>query len=315
MNAMVRNVLLSLGVAMVLTATGLAFVLSPEDAKSHVPRQQTVAVLVAAMPVEAGQRIDKVQIGWRAVPADKVPDGALRRDGKAELELIGAIAQRNLTLGELFTAQSFVKVPAARTLATSLNPGWRAITISADASQTAAGMLLPNDRVDLLIATIKDEGSTPKITLPFAKMGGPSLAGGGTVVANVRVIAINGLMAPSDPASGIVDDSAKSGGTITLEVPSEQVGPIFSAASNGQLVIALRSRLDNAGPPARIEPASGGRSAGAGKLRNGGAAVVASPAIPSGGDPASALLPGSSLSEPALSGVEIIRGAGSPRGK
>ncbi len=203
----------------------------------------------------AGQRLTKSDIAWQDVAVDQVPTGALLRDSRAELELVGAVVQRNLVSGELLSEQNVAKMPSVRTLAGSLNPGWRAITIPADASQTSAGMLLPNDRVDLLLATAKDEAAnTPKIALPFVKTAGPALSGAGTVISNVRVIAINGLMAPSDPASSIVDQSAKSGGTITLEVPVEQVALIFSAISNGQLVVSLRSRLDTFAAPAKIEP-------------------------------------------------------------
>ena len=263
MNLVFRNALIVLGVAIVLTAAGLGVLLSQEAAPAEATKVQARQVLIAARPIEAGQRLIKTDIAWQDVAPDKVPTGALMRDGRTELELVGAIVQRNLASGELLVDQALVKTPTVRTLAGSLNPGWRAITIAADASQTAAGMILPNDRVDLLLAAPKDDGmNTPKIALPFVKTAGPALSGEGTIISNVRVIAINGLMAPSDPASSIVDESAKGGGTITLEVPVEQVALIFSAVSNGQLVVSLRSRLDNISSPSKIEPA---RPASAGK--------------------------------------------------
>lgn len=255
MNVVFRNALIVLGVAIVLTAAGLGVLLSREAGPVEAAKVQMRQVLVVTRPIEAGQRLSKPDIGWQDIEADKVPAGALLKDGRTELELVGAILMRNLIAGELLSEQFITKTPSVSTLAGSLNPGWRAITIPADASQTAAGMLLPNDRVDLLLAMAKEEAAgTPQIAVPFIKTAGPALSGEGVVISNVRVIAINGLMAKSDPASSIVDSSAKSGGTITLEVPVEQVALIFSAISSGQLIISLRSRLEALTAPAKIEP-------------------------------------------------------------
>lgn len=305
MNVVFRNALIVLGVAIILTAAGLGVLLSREAAPAENVPVQTRQVFVAARPIEAGERLAKSDIAWRDVAPDKVPAGALLRDGQAELELIGAIVQRNLIKGELLSEQALVKTTASvRTLAGSLNPGWRAITIPADASQTAAGMLLPNDRVDLLLATAKDDGAnTPKIALPFVKSAGPALSGDGTVISNVRVIAINGLMAPTDPASNLVDQSAKSGGTITLEVPVEQVALIFSALSNGQLVVSLRSRLDTFTAPAKIGPVG----ATASNKPRGRQTVKA---VRTGGRPAPANFDVSSVPQ-----TVVIRGGGSSGGQ
>lgn len=305
MNLVFRNALIVLGVAIILTAAGLGVLLSQEAAPPEVEKAQVRQVLVAARPIEAGQRVTKPDIAWRDVAPDKLPSGALLRDGKTELELVGSIAQRNLAEGELLFEQALAKTPTVRTLAGSLNPGWRAITIAADASQTAAGMIMPNDRVDLLLAAPKDDGAgAPKVALPFMKSAGPALSGTGAIISNVRVIAINGLMAPSNPASSIVDDSAKSGGTITLEVPVEQVAPIFAAASNGQVVVSLRGRLDNLSPPAKIESE---RSANAGKksrpaAKAGGASIPRRPAA-------------GSADVSLVSPVTVIRGGGSSGGQ
>ena len=168
MNVVFRNALIVLGVAIVLTAAGLGVLLSREAGPVEAAKVQMRQVLVVTRPIEAGQRLSKPDIGWQDIEADKVPAGALLKDGRTELELVGAILMRNLIAGELLSEQFITKTPSVSTLAGSLNPGWRAITIPADASQTAAGMLLPNDRVDLLLAMAKEEAAgTPQIAVPF----------------------------------------------------------------------------------------------------------------------------------------------------
>lgn len=243
MSRLLRNILVVLGLTIALTSIALGLILAKEEPTKPVEQPRTVTVMVAARQIQAGRRIEKADLGWQQVAPGSVPSGAFAKPGQSEINAVGSIALRNLAAGELIAQQYLAPAPAEDTLAGNLNPGWRAVTLTADASQTAAGMLLPNDKVDLILAA----GSlAPTPLVPGQPSAAPTQAPA-SVISNIRVIAINGAMrAKTD--SGLTD--AKSGGTVTLEVRPEDVAAILSAASGGRLGIAMRSRLDGAAPTA-----------------------------------------------------------------
>lgn len=242
MSRLLRNILVVLGLTIALTSTALGLILAKEEPAKPVEQPRTVAVMVAARPIQAGQRIEKADLGWQQIAPGSVPSGAFAKPSQSEINAVGSIALRNLAAGELIAQQYLAPAPAEDSLAGNLNPGWRAVTLTADASQTAAGMLLPNDKVDLILAA---NSLAPAPLVP----GQPSAASTqapASLISNIRVIAINGAMRPKTD-SGLTD--AKAGGTVTLEVRPEDVAAILSAASAGRLGVALRSRFDGAALP------------------------------------------------------------------
>ncbi|MEN9684053.1 MAG: hypothetical protein RLZZ427_1804 [Pseudomonadota bacterium] len=318
MNRLLRNVLLVLGLAIVLTAGALALVFTPPKPAAVVAQERTAVIMVAARPVLAGSRIEKADIGWQEINRAVVPAGAIERGGNGAIDVVGAIALRNLAAGEAVSDTAYAKAPAAVTLAASLNPGWRAVTITADVAHTAAGMLLPNDRIDLLLASPSGQSTSVAVNLPFAKSGGGTALGTAAMtITNVRVIAINGAMQPKDGGAAVMDHGADAGGTLTLEVRPDQVAPILTAATAGQLAVAARSRFDTAGPRALADKVAA-TTVPAGAVA-GAAAAAASPAPapaprrvrkPGMGNPGIGN-PGASAGNGAA--VIIIRGGGSQR--
>lgn len=243
MNRLLRNILVVLGLTIALTSTALGLILTKDEQAKPVQKPKAITVMIAARQIQAGHRIEKADLGWQQVAPGSVPSGALARPGQSEINAVGSIALRNLAAGELITQQYLAPAPSGDSLAGNLNPGWRAVTLTADASQTAAGMLLPNDKVDLILAG----GSLAPAPLVPGQPAGAATDAPARVISNIRVIAINGAMRPKTD-SGVTD--AKSGGTVTLEVRPEDVAAILSAASGGRLGIAMRSRFDSAAPTA-----------------------------------------------------------------
>ena len=281
MSRYLRTLLIVLGMTILLTAAGLALVLSSNEAPASTKVETRVAVMVAARPIVAGNRITSADIGWEDVERSAVPAGALERSSTSEAGVVGTLALRNLVPGELLTEKLFGRAPDAATLAASLNPGWRAVTITATAAQTSAGLLLPNDRVDLLLSSAPAEGGQVTVALPFTQSNGSALGVTTAVITNVRIIAMNGSTKAEDGDKDMAKSDAEDGGTITLEVLPEQVGMVLSAATSGQIAISLRSRLDAKGaaaqlvippaPPVRKAPSAapglGGSSAEAKRAR------------------------------------------------
>lgn len=243
MNRLLRNVLVVLGLTIALTSTALGLFLANEEPVKPVEQPKAITVMIAARQIQAGHRIEKADLGWQQVAPGSVPSGAFAKPSQSEINAVGSIALRNLAAGELIAQQYLAPAPAEDTLAGNLNPGWRAVTLTADASQTAAGMLLPNDKVDLILAA----NSLAPAPLVPGQPSDTSTQASASLISNIRVIAINGAMRPKTE-SGLTD--AKAGGTVTLEVRPQDVAAILSAASAGRLGIALRSRFDGTAPTA-----------------------------------------------------------------
>lgn len=251
MSRHLRYILIALGLTIFLTASGLALLLSPSEKPAPSIANRSASILVAARFISAGSRITSADIAWQEVPNSALPSTALERSRNAEAQVVGAVALRNLAPGEMLTEKLFARMPDAATLATSLNPGWRAVTITATAAQTLAGMLLPNDRVDLLISSGGGAGPQVSLSLPFSQSNGAALGTTTAIITNVRVIAINGST-KAEESEDMSKSGAESGGTLTLEVLPDQVSTVLSAATSGQIAISLRSRLDSNGPPAQL---------------------------------------------------------------
>lgn len=290
--------MLALGMAMLLTTAGLTALLSLETHPTSAKVETKNYVMIAVRTISAGDRITRDDIGWQETEDPVVPAGALRRADSSEAEVVGAIARRNLIPGELLSERDFARAPDAVTLAASLNPGWRAVTVNATAAQTAAGMLLPNDRVDLLLSSAPAESGQVTVALPFTQSNGTALGVTTAIITNVRVIAVNGSTKAEEGDKDMTKSDSEDGGTVTLEVLPEQVGMVLSAATSGQIAISLRSRLDAKGPPAQL---------------------VIPPAPPIKPAPAGGPTPGDPLALPATparpaSSVTIIRGGAAQTG-
>ena len=237
----------SLGVATALTAGTLGYVLVEDEPTIAVPVAKSDAILIARQPIQAGARITQLDLEWQSIPAQENAPDSILRSRQAVSEIIGSTALRNIVAGETIRKGAVSPPAASKTVAASLNPGWRAVTVTANVAQ-ASGVLRANDRVDLLLGS--EGGASPAVVGP---MGAPltalqSASGDQPMLpertfANVRVIAINGSIGAD--ASSKDDEASPSAITsISFEVLPAQVGPIMAAASAGQMIIALRSPLE-----------------------------------------------------------------------
>lgn len=237
----------ALGVATALTAATIGFILSEDNPVVSAPVSKSDSILVARQPIQAGARIAESDLEWRSVPAGTDLSDAVRRSQQSDSEVVGAIAQRSMISGEVIRKGTISAQPAPRTVAASLNPGWRAVTITADAAQ-ATGLLNPNDRVDLYLGgrgSAQPNASGP-MAAPISTL--QSTNAGERVLTqqsltNVRVIAINGSISAGPPAKG-GEPNQRVISSISFEVLPMHVRPIITAADAGQLVVALRSPLE-----------------------------------------------------------------------
>jgi pilus assembly protein CpaB len=213
-----RNVLLALGGVLVLVGAGL-FIAWFSQMRSRpvavVERsvESRPAVLVAARTIALGTLLRKEDIAWKDVMPGEVRPGYLMRGQVSEAEFLGAISRRNFAQDEPLIASEFVKPGDRQFLAAVLKPGSRAISIFVDAAQSAAGMALPGDRVDVILTQSFGEQATDPGRKTVSE----------TMLRDVRVIAIDQSLTPSTNVAAAISTEARIPKTVTLELGKFQL--------------------------------------------------------------------------------------------
>ncbi len=245
MTPMLRNLLFGIG-ALALVAGIIVAVLwlrSSSTTRAPVVIDTTAAVIVAARPIAAGSLLRPTDMIWRRLPNALPPGDSFVRGVNSPAELVGSLARRNIAAGEILVPAALLRPMERGFLAATLVPGYRAMTINADARQSASGLVLPGDRVDVIL--IQDLADTS----PAFK------AVGETVLTNARVIATGRLMAPKPPPPAAklgeaLNTDTTIPQTITLEVLPNDARRLLVAGDLGKLELVLRP----IGEPASLLP-------------------------------------------------------------
>lgn len=175
---------------------------------------ELVDVVTAVQDLPSGTRLDRPMLQSRAIPLVYVHDKAVRLGDLSTL--IGQVIQYAVKAGEplLWTT---VGSPHGRGLSGVVLKGERAVTLAVDEMAGVAGMVQPNDHVDIL-GTFHE-----RTTL---------------LLQNVLVLATGGLV--SDPTR------AEGGGytSITVSVSPEAAALLVYGQAQGRLTLLLRHTLD-----------------------------------------------------------------------
>lgn len=192
---LVRNLLLAIGILSLLAGLTLSVVWLSQIGSPTAERPEMVrqSILVASRAVPSGTLLRPEDIGWKEVAAKDIRPGNLVRGQVSETEFIGAIVRREFATGEPLIVSEMVRPNERQFLAAAIKPGSRAVSIAVDAPQSAAGLILPGDQVDVIL------------TQNFADTGtgiDPALRSvAETVLRDVRVIAIDQNLTTARPAS------------------------------------------------------------------------------------------------------------------
>jgi pilus assembly protein CpaB len=233
-----RNVLLIIGGLCILLGLALGFIWikSPETpleaAKAAEPPPARTAILTAAHPIPSGTLLQAGDTVWKEVGLDEARPENIVRGQVSETEFLGAIARRDFLEGESLTPNGFLKLSDRRFLAAVLKPGSRAISIAVDAAQSASGLILPGNHVDVIL-TQNLGGSSGD-----AKRGTVAE----TILRDVRVIAVDQALnqQPKTPSDSPVFTEVRLPKTVTLELSERQAEMVFVALQLGSLQLAVR---------------------------------------------------------------------------
>ncbi|QCI69182.1 Flp pilus assembly protein CpaB [Phreatobacter stygius] len=232
-------------IAVALGAGGLAAMLmggrrapAPvvQQTVAPAPEMRTVDVLVASVDVPMGKVLLPSDIQWRRWPEEAGSDNfVVRRSGNngqaAMDEAIGSIARTSFVQGEPIRPAKLIK-GGRGFMSAILAPGMRAIAAPIDDPSRGAGaFILPNDRVDVILARRNGTAAAQAEGMSHTSS---------TVLRNVRVLAVDQVVEERNGEKTIV------GRTATLELTPVQAETLALARELGTLSLALRSLADSA---------------------------------------------------------------------
>ena len=244
----VRNLLLVIGALCLLGGLALSVVWYNQTAGgvAEAPRPANQAVLVASRAMPTGTLLRPGDIRWKEVGTGQIGPGNLLRGQVSEGEFVGAVTRRPFAADAPIVASDLVKPNERQFLSAVLKPGTRAASISVDAPQSVAGLVLPGDRVDVIL--------TQSLTEPGGDVARKTVAE--TVLRDVRVIAVDQSLSttnkpPAAAKSGVFATESRIPKTVTFELTDRQAERLFVAAQLGRLHLSVRPL--EAGPMAQAD--------------------------------------------------------------
>jgi pilus assembly protein CpaB len=184
----------------------------------------TVPVVVAAKPIDRGVSLTPELLKVVRYPADASPPDAFQN--VAQLtgpNQAGRLALRSMSLNEPLLASKISGPGGKLTLATTVNPGMRAVSLGSNDIAGVAGFVLPGDKVDILFTR--------------------GVEGGGTIV---QALAQDVLVLGIDQSANDESDKPAVARAVTVEVTPQQAAVITLARSVGQMSLTLRHVADDA---------------------------------------------------------------------
>ncbi|MFJ5366002.1 Flp pilus assembly protein CpaB [Pectobacterium punjabense] len=226
-----------------------------------VQAPEKTAILVAAKDLHPGDFIDSASLRWQVTEEPVSRTFNFVRGKDSQSLLFGATLRETVTEGSALTSNVLVKPNEPGFVAAVLHKGMRAISVPTSAVASNAGLVTPNDRVDVILSMKRDDQSE----LPASRnqpVVMPLLASQ-TIIRDLRVLALNEKTdSPVYPRADVAEDGAaldataktresaagaraRSGSTtyqtVTLEVTPQQAEALAVAKELGILHLALRS--------------------------------------------------------------------------
>ncbi|MBI2254469.1 MAG: Flp pilus assembly protein CpaB [Proteobacteria bacterium] len=238
-------IVVALGAAILTAFLATRFLASVQQQQPVQTAEQAVVtgveeVLVAARDIKPGEVLVDTDFRWEQWPKAAIDPRFTLKGASGEDPLAGfrdTMARRSIMTGEPIAVSSIVKRGDAGVTSAVLAPGMRSVTIDVSPRSGAAGLILPNDHVDIfLVSNIRDMARVPE------DVGRDILSQTAVeaIMRDIKVIAINqNLTRPEGPGAGI------NAQTVTMEVTSEQAQKVLVASQMGQIVLALRSWARN----------------------------------------------------------------------
>ncbi len=210
-----------------MASIGITQVMARRDKGPAGPPGQTQPVFVAMTDVGLGDILTSQNLKIEQWPKDKVPAGTVSRLEDIE----GRRTRTKLYAGEPILDKKLLGKGASEQGATALIPrGYRVVTVKVDLVSGGSSMILPGDRVDVMVHLFKDRSRDIQETVTK------------TILQDIKIFAVNdvlGLDGDSETGQSI---AAK---TISLLVTPVQAAKVTLACQLGKVQLVMRSPEDD----------------------------------------------------------------------
>ena len=209
---------------------------APRPVEVYAPR-----TALSAGSIIVPEHLEAIAIGGGALTPEMIEAG----DAGQKI-LVGSVARHPLPMGVPIARSATVQPGERGFLAAVLPKGKRAISIPVSEITGVSGLLLPGDRVDLIL-TYSISGDLIE--------SGRDIRASETIMANLRVLALDQrLNAPGPPKPGEpATPPPPMARTATLEATPQQAEMITLATTLGDLSLVLNSVRDGGEPDAEDE--------------------------------------------------------------
>ncbi|MBT8138048.1 MAG: Flp pilus assembly protein CpaB [Gammaproteobacteria bacterium] len=184
-------------------------------------------VVVAAMEIPYGTKVEDRHLRYISMPPDSAPDGS-----SGDLNAFaGKVSTRTTLRGEILLQDRFAEHLSGSTLSAIVSPNMRAVTIRVDDVVGVAGFLLPGNRVDIVASRKIKQRAVADI-----------------ILSDLKVLAVDQTTSTDKNEPIIVR-------AVTLEMTPEQAVELVKARQEGKIQLTLRNPLDDSihlvqsGPP------------------------------------------------------------------
>jgi pilus assembly protein CpaB len=198
---------------------------------------ETQPIFVAMTDIGMGDLLTSQVLKLEQWPKDKVPAGAISKIEDVE----GRRSRARLYPNEPILEDKLLGKGASQQGASALIPkDYRLATVKVDAVSGSGSLILPGDRVDVMIYLVRepDKGINETVTR--------------TILQDVKVFAVNDVVIMEKDKDGNKSIAAK---TISLLVTPEQAAKIDMASHMGSINLVMRSPDDDKqGPNVEARP-------------------------------------------------------------
>ncbi len=244
-----RILLMITACVMLIGGAGAFYLMSDPETKTQLPAfvsapaqvvPEKVNVYVPAGAISAGVILKPEHLSRVSLEPMDVSDEMIEADPEGQALLLGSVARQTLAKGVPIARSAVVQPGDRGFLAAVLPKGKRAISIAISETGGISGLVLPGDRVDLIL-TYSLSGD--------ALDGRRDVRASETVMKNIRVLALDQRVGKGEqPAAGAPDVIAS---TATLQVSPREAEMATLASTLGDLSLVLNSVHDGGDVVAR----------------------------------------------------------------
>ena len=228
--------MLALGCGLV-AAIGYTQVLARRNSEPAGATGETQAIFVAMADIGMGDLLTSQMLKLEQWPKDKIPAGAIARIEDIE----GRRVRTRLYPGEPILENKLLGKGASEQGASALIPkGYRVVPVRVDLQSGGSNLILPGDRVDVMVHLIHDPGRGIQETITR------------TILQDVKVFGVNEVVDMENEKDAKRSINAK---TISLLVKPDQAAKVMLAQQMGTIQLVMRSPEDDQqAPSAQARP-------------------------------------------------------------